>query len=117
MDPSPAAEPPEGLAKVLATQLHWWRVIAHDDTATEVAERIIAEHIAPLLDRAAKAEAAVALLDQLAEDTDDIPCRYDHHGACQEHGGGSEESGACSDREAHELLKRLGVRRALGGDQ
>lgn len=45
------------------------------------------------------------LLDKLAEDT---PCRFDHHGYCQEHGWLDE--GPCPHRQADKLLRKAGVR-------
>ena len=68
-------------------------------------ERRVIELIADAIHEARR-EVAL-LLDELAEDTDAGPCRYDHHG-CQEHGW--LDDGGCRDKAAHELLKRLGGR-------
>lgn len=62
---------------------------------------VVAEELAPV----------VEMLDRLAVNTDDDPCRWDHHGQCQEHGWLGPEPG-CGDRDAHALLVRLGRREA-----
>jgi hypothetical protein len=60
---------------------------------------------------AEKAEAARDKLATLVRDlTDPEPCRYDHHGGCQEHGYLSLENGErCPHAEAKEVLASLGI--------
>jgi hypothetical protein len=46
-------------------------------------------------------------LDLLGELVDaDTPCRFDHHGQCQEHHGGFAEDG-CATRRAWALIRRV----------
>lgn len=54
---------------------------------------------------------ALRLLDAHTWPPHEVPCRFDHHGGCQEHGFLSLEPGEkCPNQEAHELLVRHGIR-------
>lgn len=56
---------------------------------------------------------ALRLLDAHTWPPDQVPCRFDHHGGCQEHGFLDLEPGEkCPNQEAHELLVRHGIREA-----
>ena len=58
---------------------------------------------------------ALRLLDAHTWPPEQVPCRFDHHGGCQEHGFLSLEPGEkCPNQEAHELLVRHGIRQAEG---
>jgi hypothetical protein len=61
--------------------------------------------------QASQVAEALELLDAHTWPIDEIPCRFDHHGGCQEHGFLSLEPGEkCPTLRAHELLVRLGIR-------
>lgn len=69
--------------------------------------------IPPLRHLRAELDLALKLLDSHTWPPEQVPCRFDHHGGCQEHGFLALEPGEkCPNQEAHELLVRHGLREA-----
>jgi hypothetical protein len=74
-----------------------------DHPATQIVADAVAELVAEVKRLRTQLAEAATLLGHFV-DHEDEPCRFDHHGACQEHGGSSLRR--CDVAAGRELLAR-----------